>query len=44
MCHHRDVSRKSWTEEHDEEESDEKPSFASEERDVDVDLLEADDD
>ena len=46
MCHHRDVPRE-WTtaEAEDEgEETDEAPSFASDERDVDVDLLEADDD
>ena len=42
MCHHRDVPRETVEETADED--DETPSFASEERDVDVDLLEADDD
>lgn len=49
MCHHvRDATRERWNEPEttDEEdlERDEEPSFAQDEREVDVELLEADDD
>ena len=49
MCHHvRDPTRERWSEPEptDEEDldEDEAPSFAQDEREVDVDLLEADDD
>lgn len=49
MCHHRDEAvLESWREDLDDEEADrpadEEPSFLNEERDVDVDILEADDD
>lgn len=51
MCHHGDEAvLESWREDIDDEEreaghpADEEPSFLNEERDVDVDILEADDD
>ena len=47
MCHHaRDGTREQWDliETDEEEDEDDEPSFLQEERDVEVDLLEADDD
>lgn len=46
ICHHGDAALEAWYREHETDDADEEPdepSFANDEADVDIDLLEADD-